>query len=259
MNTARSLRDRQGRYQRPTLERSRPDRHFSGYYRSAEDGAGHGGEAPRTAEQAVVQAVRIAYQVAEEQIARGARLASRLKSAGDAEVGPDSERVALDSVERLVLKGLMAALGWAEAAMAEPGSPLWRAAAVQYRALGSLLGLGEAASAPAPAAPKPQPRSAAASGAAAPLRIVFASDVRLALLDLRERLPASLPPGRYGKCNFHSAQARAAPPFEADLVVDAAGARTLYLTLRNGLSGGWWAAAVSSADGVFLGTLELRL
>ncbi len=251
-----------GRYRRPALVRTRPDRHFSGYYRSAENGDG-GGEIPRSAEQAIVQAVRMAYRVAEEQISRSARLASRLKRAGDAEAGPDGDRQALDALARLALKAAMAGLGWMEAAAAEPGSPLRRAASAQYHLVGSLLGLsanGNVAPAHEPP-PEAAPAPRAPVGARPPpkTRIVYAADAaRRPVLDQRERLQ-DLPDASAFDAHFYSATARAAEPITGTLETGTAGERTLRLPMRADCQAGWWAAAICSPDGTLLGHVEIRL
>ena len=48
------------------------------------------------------------YKVAEAQIDRSARLARRLREAGDQAVGPRSDRQALDATEQLVFRAMMA-------------------------------------------------------------------------------------------------------------------------------------------------------
>jgi hypothetical protein len=118
-----------------------PNRNPGGLYRTADDGKRSLAGIPLTsAERAVTAAVRLGYQVAEAQIDRTARLASRLRDAAEEQVGPGPERKAVDAAERLVFKGMMSGLEWLETFAAEPGSPLMRLAKAEYRLLGSLLG-----------------------------------------------------------------------------------------------------------------------
>jgi hypothetical protein len=127
---------------RPTPTQSGPNRHIGGFYRTAESkGTALGGIPLQTAEDAVVAAVRMAYKVAEAQVDRSARLARRLRKAGNQAVGPGSDRQALDATERLVFRAMMGGLGWLEGVAAERDSPLMRILTAQYRMLGSMLGL----------------------------------------------------------------------------------------------------------------------
>src|SRR6266699_1752243 len=90
---------------RDPLPRTRPDRCAANYYRSAaadsngEDDKAIGGIPLSSTESAVVAAVRMAYRVAEVQIDRSARLAQRLREAGDQATGPNSDQRALDATE----------------------------------------------------------------------------------------------------------------------------------------------------------------
>ncbi len=128
----------------PDLERYAPVRGVGGVYRSAEvPGGSIGGVPLSSAEDAVVAAVRMGYRVAETHIDRAGRLAKRLRTAGEKSVGNEPERQAVDATEKLVGKALMAGLGWLEAVAAEPGSPLARFAAAQYRLLGGLFGVSD--------------------------------------------------------------------------------------------------------------------
>jgi hypothetical protein len=262
MNAPRPLRDKEGRYQRPALERETPDRAFAGYYRSAEgEQPGIGGRTVRSAEEAVVAAVRMAYQVADEQIDRSKRLASRLKQAGDAAAGPDSEVQALDAIERFGLKLMMAALAWVEAASAEPGSPLKRMAAAQYRLFGNLFGIV------ADPAPHGGGQNAAASGGpkqrppqGMPLPPVkYTTEVRRAILDSRVRLPASLDPGEYDADFYCRVPGQAASVMAGKLIVDREDRCHLELPTRADCPAGWWSAAVCTRDGMALGTIEIKL
>ncbi len=89
----------EARWLRPQLERSKPIRTAGGFYRTAEGGRpGLGGVPLTAAEDSVVAAVRMAYNVAEAQIERSARLARRLREAGDRAIGARSDRKAVDAV-----------------------------------------------------------------------------------------------------------------------------------------------------------------
>ena len=130
---------------RPQLEDAGPIRNASGFFRTAEgDGSALGGVPLVAAEDAVVAAVRMAYKVADAQLQRSARLAERLRKAGDRAVGEGSERKALDASEQLVFRAMMSGVEWLEAAAAERKSPLKRLMTAQYMLMGSMLGLGPA-------------------------------------------------------------------------------------------------------------------
>jgi hypothetical protein len=137
-------------YSRPELPRRRPNRTLGGLYRTP-DGGGTGlggrGVPLNAAEDAVVATVRLAYKVADAQVERSARLASRLRQAGDRAVGEQSDRQALDAAESLVLRAMMNGLAWLEG-VADDKAPIRRMLAAEYRMIGTLLGLG-AAEAPA--------------------------------------------------------------------------------------------------------------
>ena len=91
------------------LSRTKPDRGGNGIYLN-------GGDRPHsitgvplsTAEATMVAAVRMAYDVADAQIAQGQRLARRLQAKGGDE--------AIDAASRMVVKAAMAGLEWMETA-----------------------------------------------------------------------------------------------------------------------------------------------
>lgn len=178
-----SLRDSKGRYRRVAPAASGPDRRAGGFYRSADGDSGPRrviGRPMTSTEDAVIAAVRLAYDVADAQVDRSLRIASRLKTAGDAATGTDSDRLALQSVERLALRFGEMALAWIELSAAEPGSPLRRMFAAEYRWLGRLLGLVETTSAPtvAPPAVVTTQAPAAVADVAAPQMDTYASPAR---------------------------------------------------------------------------------
>ena len=126
---------------RPQLERSKPIRTAGGFYRTAEGGRpGVAGVPLTAAEDSVVAAVRMAYNVAEAQIERSARLARRLREAGDRAVGARSDRKAVDAVEQLMVKAIQGALVWLERTADDP-DPVKRLLVAQYRLAGSMFGL----------------------------------------------------------------------------------------------------------------------
>ena len=294
----RSLRDASGKYQRPDLARSAPDRRFTGYYRTAEgDVPGTGGRPLRTVEEAVVHAMRLAYRVADEQISRSQRLANRLKQAGDANVGPDSDLQALDGVERLGLKLMMALLSWLQAAAADQGSPLRNLASSNYRLLGNLFGLME--NMPRPAAqpadprssqggttdpakaprhdvagpahtptPTPTPMPTPASGPAGgqpgetpaqPLRVKYTGTVRRVVRNPQTDLPPDSGQAAFQALTFYCNGAPQSPVFTGDLTLGGDGGGVLALKLSTACPAGRWSAAVIDADGFVVGAVELEL
>src|SRR6266700_4098434 len=95
--------ERLDHWTRPPLERDGPIRVVQGIYRSAEKGPDGSG----ITEDAVVAAVRMAYKVAQESIARSTRLSQRLRKAGDRAAGPRSTRKAADASQEFVTGTIM--------------------------------------------------------------------------------------------------------------------------------------------------------
>ena len=127
---------------RPGAPDARPNRSFGGLYRTAEEqerGETFGGIPLQTAEDAVVAAVRMGYRVADEQIERGRRIASRLRDAAG-RAGTDGTGDAVDGMEQLLTKSLQTGVEWIEEAARDPRSPLRRLASAQFTLLGSMLG-----------------------------------------------------------------------------------------------------------------------
>jgi hypothetical protein len=254
-------------FRRPALAATGPDRRAGGFYRTADNEDGTlPGLALTGAEDAVVAAVRLGYKVAAAQIERSARLAKRLRDAGERAAGPDSERQALDATERLLFDSMMAGLAWLEGVAADPSCPLKRLAAAEYRLLGSLFGLtpGEAAAKPphtAPAATNAGGDAAAArppqTTPVAPLRIVLLGAerraVRVRAWEIAPHLaPAELP------VVFYSTQMIDAPPLEAE-VSTATTPPTLRVTTWQRSPAGPWRAAVCLPDGEQVGIIEIGL
>ena len=279
--------------ERKPLRRIRPDRAIGGYYRtSAGDKAG---SIPLTkVEDAVVAAVRMAYNVAEEQIDRSSRLARRLRSAASAAAGGDPERKSLDAAERLVFRAMMSGLTWLEAAAAQPGSPIMRFVAAEYRLVGALLGLnamvdGDAA--------RPAANSEALS---ASLRKVVdvatsaAPEVTKGLASAVNKVVAGAAPTASGSTSHsleivHTAKLRRAvrvtcyeltvgeplptkrlqtivfyrdagdKTLSADLVADGKGSPRLELATPMEDGAGRWRGAICDEKGLQLGIIEIEL
>ena len=263
---------RTGRWAREPLIRSKPNRTAGTLYRTADGVAGTSGGIPLTsADRAVVAAVRMAYRVAEAQVDRSARLAKRLRHAGDEIIGPGSNTQALDATERLVFRGMMSALSWIEAAASsERGSPLKRLAAAELQMLGSMLGLETSAMPQAPAvraaegrANSPEDRSMASAPVQAPipggrsLEIVNTSRdrraVRVVLFEVRGTAAATIP------VMFYHAERIASRPLAGAL--ELIGKREARLTLDTPRLAptGSWRAAICSDDGLQLGVIDIIL
>ncbi len=258
---------RQERWSRPQLERTQPIRTAGGFYRTAENRQGGLGGIPlTTAEDAVVAAVRLAYQVAEGQIGRSTRLAQRLREAADRAVGARSDRKAVDATEQMIVRAVMGALTWLEGLSGER-DPLKRFMAAQYRMAGSLFGLtpsearrsshpeGPATSsedAPVPAYPVPR-------GPDAPLNWVTV------VLKGKDRRPLGItrcdvPRGPFqGKLQFYSVAHIQSDPLTAEFAIDVNGRATLTFDTPRSAPPGLWRAAVCDARNVQIGLIEIEL
>jgi hypothetical protein len=263
---------------RDPLPRTRPDRRAANYYRSAaEDGQGKDGKAIggiplASAEAAVVAAVRMAYRVAEAQIDRSARLARRLREAGDHAAGPGSDRQALDATERLVCKAMMALLGWIEAAAAERGSPLKRLAAAQYRLFGALLGLTppdsretDATHARDTTSARTQARTSRPvedAGTEPPrgsVRIQHVGKERRATRVVAWEYTGDAVTHRTIPATFYNVEGRSRRPLAAEIVFGARRSITLRLATSGSIASGRWRAALCEADGLQVGQIEIML
>jgi hypothetical protein len=264
-------------FTRPFLSRTGPDRRAMNYYRSAasdgkgKDGTALGGIPLASAEAAVVAAVRMAYKVADAQIDRSARLARRLREAGDQAIGRDSDKRALDAAERLVSKAFMALLGWVETAAVEDGSPLKRLMVAQYRLFGALLGItdpGEHGAPPSPAPPRPdtaQGPPTAEPPRSASLRVQHTGQERRAVEIRACSYAGDIAAGTTIPVTFYAVEGQPRQPVGADVVVD--GPRSLTLRLDTaGFSGGnlstpgsRWRSALCDADGLQIGQIEIVL
>jgi len=263
-----------GWYVREPLEVTGPNRRGGGFYRTAEGEGKLGGVPLKSAEDAVVAAVRMGYKVAEAQIERSASLAKRLRNAGDRAVGPNSDRQALDATERLVFRSLMAGLGWLESAAAEGGSPLRRLAAAEYRLLGSMFGLTPPEAFKSAVAQSSDgtfertpvvPTSAraevpSARNAQTPrreLQIVLQGAVRRPVRVQGWDLAHDSQPGKAG-LTFYSAERIDSPEMPASIAITKTTAK-LVLTIDRMATSGLWKAAICDADGLQLGFIEIIL
>src|SRR5262245_40218114 len=115
-------------WSRPQVERDGPRRTTGTLFRSADRSESQ----PSTTEDAVVAAVRMAYKIAQANVARSTRLSQRLRKAGDRAAGAQSPRKAVDATQDLVTDAMISAFGWVEAFLADD-SRLKRVSAAQYR------------------------------------------------------------------------------------------------------------------------------
>jgi hypothetical protein len=253
-------------YTRPPLAVSRPDRRAGGFYRMADaKGRSMGGVPLDSAEAAVVAAVRLGYKVAATQVDRSARLARRLRDAGDRVDGGDSARKGVDATERLVFRSMMAGLTWLEVLAAERGSPFRRLAAAEFQLLGNLFGLT-----PAEKSEKVEVRGEDRVARDIPPHVVArGAPLRIRLIgDKRARRAVSVVHWEIGKVDhadlfevfFHQSGGEGAAIIEGNIALRAAdGVAELRLETRKDSPSGTWRAAVCTADGVQVGVIEIEL
>jgi hypothetical protein len=260
-------------FERPQLKRTTPDRRAANYFRSAADGGkAIGGIQLKSTEAAVVAAVRMAYKVAEAQIVRSARLARRLREAGDQAAGPHSDRQALDATERLVFKAIMAFLGWLEGAASERGNPFQRLAAAQYRIVGSLLGLtpseapatqeGSAPESASRRADAPSPRHAASRREESPrfpVRIRHAGKDRRAVRVCAWEYAGDAGPQKTIPVKFYSVEQGTRRPLQGQIAIIGRRSVTLTLATSQSAPAGLWRAALCDTSGVQVGHIEILL
>ena len=258
----------QARWLRPQLERSKPIRTAGGFYRTAEGGRpGVGGVPLTAAEDSVVAAVRMAYNVAEAQIERSARLAKRLREAGDRAVGARSDRQAVDAVEQFMVKAIQGALAWLERTADDP-DPVKRLLSAQYRLAGSMLGLApsdaprspggdaqeraaQSGDAVAPSRPGPEASYAPAN----PVKVVLKGEFRRPVRVTRYEVASGT---LRSEVQFYSVADIESDPLKADLVIDG-GVRALSLEVPRLAKPGLWKAAVCNSENVQIGVIEIEL
>lgn len=265
--------DHPQRFARKALRRTAPIRAVGGFYRTAEDRArGLGGIPLSSAEDAVVAAVRLAYKVADEQIERSTRLARRLREAGERATGPDGDERALDAAEQLVFRSMVSGLSWLEGVVAEDGSPLKRLAAVQYRLLGSLLGL-----APGPAergrtndGPRREPGSDGDEGSQrsrgsdrGPARripkIRHVGKVRRAVRVSECAMEDDPVAGELALTFYSEVDCAVDQAIPATMIFGSDGNVVLAVDTPRGVRAGSWSAAICRADGSQLGVIRIVL
>lgn len=214
-----------------------------------------------SANDVVVAAVRLAYDVANAQIDRSDRLARRLREAGDRATGDASEATALDAVDGLVTKALMSGLEWWETSVAQGRCPTTRLFAAEYRLLGTMLGF-IAPSEPVP--PSPAAGAVPPSPAAGAVPLATALGVVIVHLDepvLRRAVTveAFVLAGTVTAAIYfcHCAQ----PDLDRwQAQIDQGPDGRTRLSLATGArAAGNWRAAICDADGVQLGMIEIAL
>jgi len=257
------------RFSRKAPSATSPTRSAGGFYRTAQDENNEalGGIPLVSAEAALTSAVRLGYRVAATQVDRSADWARRLRTAGDQAVGPNSERHAVDSIERLLFKSMLSGLEWLEGVTAEQGSPLRRLAATEYQWFGSLLGIDgkpprssshAAASQPAAgshAAAESEDTVAAPSAGAWKLRIKHKGIPRAVVVSAWDCDPLDNKDPIALRFIAHSN-----PTVETtgSLTMPMGGnSAILALTIRKGAPSGTWSAAICDDDEQ-VGTIEIR-
>lgn len=252
-----------GLWSRQQPRRTSPKRGVGGFYRTAErDGPALGGIPLSSTEDAVVAAVRLAYKVAESQVARSTRIAQRLREAGDRAAGPDSERKAVDATEDLVMNALMSGLAWWEGSVAEGRCPVKRLVAAEFRLLANLLGSperrAEQASTASSSSEEAHPSAAAGrtTTTAAPLQIAHKGARRAVRVSAWEVTGAgAVDP----KVFLYSASKPESEPLAGELALDGRTMARLTLDIPLTAPAGPWSAAICSTDGVQLGLVEIVL
>ena len=256
-------------YSRPELPRRSPRRTAGGFYRTS-DGGGTGlngrGVPLLATEDAVIATVRLAYKVADAQVERSARLASRLRQAGDRAVGEHSERQTLDAAESLVLRTMLSGLSWLEG-VADDKAPLRRLMTAECRMIGSLLGLGSAetpkrndqTSSAKQAEPASRPAgSPQADLPGAPRLVIKHADKHARYVNVR-RLQIDRKTIPQGVIRFYTLDQGASMPFEGVLVIGDQGVATLTVDPPNEAPAGHWRAAVCSDDAEQIGFVEIEI
>ncbi|VTU28715.1 hypothetical protein H6CHR_03047 [Variovorax sp. PBL-H6] len=258
------------RWRRPDIEEVGPNRAAGGFYRTGTSvkGTPRSGVPLSTANAAVVAAVRLAYEVAETQVARSTRMATRLRTAADEQVGEGSGAHALDAAERLVMKSFVSGLEWWESSVAEGRCPVKRLAAAEYQMLGTLLGLGPAAKRKeadergAAAAERASTENVARPGRTAKqkLQVVHTAGARerrrVAIDDWELTCASSL----QGKVYFYCADHGVTDPIEAEVVSEAYG-KNARLTIQTPpqAAAGQWQCVICDDDGLQVGHIEITL
>lgn len=242
-------------WKRPELAVRAPQRAMAGLYRAAErvqHGTTLGGVPVQTVNDAVTATVQLGYKVADRQIDRARRLAQRLGSA-PAPGGGSGAEAWLDQAELLLGKAVTAGAGFTESTLTGGDSPLRRLARAELQMLSQWLGLPPAAAAtaapaaPAAAAPAPVPPLAIQ------LRCADPQDRRAVQLLQAQWQP--LPDGPLPLWFHH----RGADATLQGTLQRVDGCDRLTLHTQRSHPPGAWRAAVCTADGLQLGTLDIEL
>jgi len=246
------------------MPQTRPRRTPGGIYRTADhEKTGLGGVTLASAEDRMVAAVRMAYDIADSQIARTRRLADRLKGAADRATGADPDRGqksaedAVDAAGRLVNNALLSGMSWFEALMSADDGLGPRLAAAQLRAAkGVLFGAAEPADrAEAPSAGGPPTPEATVPG----VRILLPKPphrraIRIVRWDIDAVIAAELSFRFVGPATRSFLQARLKPPDEKQV------RPTLeMISTPHAAPAGSWRAAVCDAHGEQFGIVEIEI
>jgi hypothetical protein len=253
-----------GLWSRQQPRRTSPKRSFGGFYRTAErDGPALGGIPLSSTEDAVVAAVRLAYKVAEKQVARSTRVAQRLREAGDRAVGSNSERKGVDAMEDLVMNALLGGLSWWEGSVAEGRCPVKRLVAAEFQLLANLLGSAERR-AQQGSTTSSSKEDAHHSAAAADRTTTASPALEIAHKGARRAVRVSawkitgagtIDPN----VALYSANAPECEPLRGELALDGRTVARLTLDILPTAPPGPWSAAICSTDGVQLGIVEIVL
>lgn len=256
-------------WRRPRLAATGPARNAGGYYRTSGGAAGQvpgSGEGPppkgvplSQAEDAVVAAVRLAYDVAATQLDRSDRMARRLRDAADLAVGGNSDTQALDAAEKLVMRSVMSGLEWWETLVAQGRCPVKRLMQAEYQMIGTVLGFKPLHPPPHPA---PPPRAAPPRSEAAPARKISIKHKAQGA----EVRPITIEKFEVEGCGtfenvylHHVGDPASVDPITVAVVLAADGSATLSLTTSRALASGAWAGAVCDENGVQCGIVAIRL
>ena len=262
-------------WKRPVAAVTGPNRSFGGYYRSADravSGKVFRGVPLQTAEDAVVAAVRLGYRVVDAQIERGMRIAKDLQDANTRSGGGDGKQT-LDGTERIINKAVLFGLQWLEGAAADPGHPVRRLLAAEYRMLGSLFGLSGDGEGPAARKEKTnEPDSVSSTPAAGSVRRVIPRITIRHSVALDQRRPVKkivtweiygAIPAEGAKVNFHLVEpedtARPAIVMDGEIWLERGGKTTLRVESRLKYPRGRWCAGIYGNDGEQVGLVEVLL
>ena len=248
------------RFRRPIPEDAGPDRRGGGVFRTVGADAGIAGLPLDSLESAAVAAVRAGYRVADAQIARVQKIGDRVRRAGEEALGEESEKQALDHADKLINRSILAGLSWLEGVAAEPGSPLHRLAAVQYRLIGGVFGLDEAKPSNPPSRPSAQEGAASRPQPKAPIRprVKFGGGCRRRVLVVGYELEAPKRETKLESLEFLLAEDTTVPSFIGQLDFLTTGPM-LTVTVTREAPPGLWNAAICDGDAVEVGWIQIAI